>query len=332
MRTVPMATLSSQRRTGRPPPASKTRPLSPLVTYACPRCLYALLFIRCLALFFILGFLFVGSKDIIPSSQIAHLTSLNFIVLIPNYRLCPQISARDGAFADTRSALEFACDTLPSLLQSSHGIAADGTRVAAMGNSSGGTLALHLVSQPRPPQAIAAFYPSLYISEPDNTAHKPYAGFPGAPDYTASPDNEDALYNRPSNKQVSAFPLALPGTPPKPRNLWQLSHLRKGTWIQALQPDGDFAALDPCRTFKEVGEKWSRTVFVQGDKDDLPGSGIAYVERAVRDLEEAGARKVRVEKVVGAGHMFDMLPGNAVGEGEVGERVMRALEFLRENV
>ena len=272
-----------------------------------------------------------GSKDIIPQSELAYLTSRNFLVLIPNYRLCPQVSARDGAFADTVSALDFARDALPSQL-SAQNVNVDPTRIVAMGQSAGGTLSLHLASQPNPPKAVAAFYPSLYLSDPESTMHKPYAAWAGMPTYEPTPENEDALWNRPSGAQVSAFPLAPPGTVPKPRNVWQMSTLKTGTFMSAIQPDGDYKAIDPSTKFAERGKEWPPTMIVQGDKDDVPGSGLSYMEQAVRDLKDAGAKKVELEVVQGAPHGFDMFPGNGVGEGEKGASVKRALDFLRAEV
>ena len=113
--------------------------------------------------------------------------------------------------------------------------------------------------------------------------------------------------------------------------------------MRAVQPDGDYEAIDPCVHFKdkERAVKWPPTVFVQGDADDVPGSGIESVERAVEELrgvgvgagmgelKGAGVGRVEVVVVRGAGHMFDLAPGNEVGVGEMGASVKRALDFLR---
>lgn len=284
-----------------------------------------------IALIFHAGAFMVGSKDMIPPSEIAYLTSLNFLVLIPNYRLCPQVTARDGAFADVVSALDFARDALPSQL-SAQNVKVDPSRIVAMGQSAGGTLAFHLASQPNSPNAVAAFYPSLYLSDPESTMHKPYATWADMPTYEPTPENEDALWNRPSGAQVSAFPMTPPGTAPKPRAVWQLSSFKTGIFMSTVQPDGDYEAIDPSTKFAEKGKEWPPTIIVQGDKDDVPGSGVAYMGHAVRDLKEAGAKKVELAVVPGAVHGFDMEPGNGVGEGEKGVIVKRALDFLRAEV
>lgn len=279
------------------------------------------------------GGLTVGSHSIIPASQISYLVSLGFVVVVPNYRLCPQVTAFDGAYVDTASALTWCKDDLPGLLQEEHHVFIDGARIAAMGHSAGGTLALWLGSQNDPPQAIANFYPSLYLSSTETTGHKPYPGFAAVPDFQDTEANIDALMNRPSEEQISVFPMAFPGQPPEPRTIWLLSHLKHGTWLSAAQPNGDYKAIDPCVHFADKGKSWPPTMFVQGDKDDLPGSNLEYVERAISELKNAGASKIELEKVEGASHMFDMQPDAAVGQGgRKAEAVKAALDFLRENV
>lgn len=105
--------------------------------------------------------------------------------------------------------------------------------------------------------------------------------------------------------------------------------------MSAIQPDGDYEAIDPCVYFKtmaldtEKGSKWPPTMFVQGDADDVPGSGVVGVEKAVKELRGAGAVRVEAEIVRGAGHLFDLAPGNEV---EKAVSVKRALDFLRECV
>lgn len=219
---------------------------------------------------------------------------------------------------------------MPSLLKDSHDVAVDLTRLAVMGQSCGGTLALWLATQPDPPRAIASFYPSLYISDASSNVHQPYAGFEAVPEFESTPANLDAVYNPPGGVQLSSFPLPLPGTTPQLRHHWFFTQLRSGNWVRAIQPDGNWDIIDPCVHFAEKAEKWPPTMFVQGDKDDIPGSGIGPVERAVAELERAGAANVKIERVQGQPHGFDMFPGAGVQDsGRSGEAVKSALDFLR---
>lgn len=98
-------------------------------------------------------------------------------------------------------------------------------------------------------------------------------------------------------------------------------------------PDGNVELIDQCQKFAEVGHRWPPTIFVQGDKDDLPGSGIACAERAVTEWKAAGAKRVEVEPVVGVSHVFDLLPD--VGTTDLGPKwqtVMKGLDFLSQSV
>lgn len=198
-----------------------------------------------------------------------------------------------------------------------------------MGHSAGGTLALWLATQPDPPRAIASFYASLYLSDKTSSLHQPSAAFEHIPHFESTPANLDAVFHPPGGAQLSSFPLSLPGTTPQLRHRWLFAQLRNGTFLPAIQPDGNYDIIDPCAHFATKGKLWPPTIFVQGDKDVVPGSNIALVERAAAELEAAGAN-VKVEMVQGQPHAFDMFPGASVQDpGRKGEAVKSALDFLR---
>ena len=255
-------------------------------------------------------------------------------MVIPNYRLCPQVDALNGAYADTDDAYAWVRESLPSLMQAPHKVTVDPTKSAAMGHSAGGTLALHLASMgSEAVRATVALYPSLYLSDPSTTAYKPYnkPPFNLFPDY--EPTAEDWKSIVPDGVQVSEAALAVPGTKPASRNLWQLDILKHGRLMQVLSPDGNTRAIDPCVRFEEVGKAWPPTMFVSPELDDVPGSGPALIERAVAELKEAGAPSVRVQSVTGQLHMFDMPP--AVGTSDLDQKwqaVEKALNFLVEHL
>lgn len=281
-----------------------------------------------------MGGYMVGAADVVPKPQIGHLATKGFVVVVPNYRLCPQVTAWTGAFGDTASCLTWCRHSLPSLMSQSYGVPVDATRITAMGHSGGATLALWLAAEhPRLIKGVAAFYPSLYISDKSTTAHKPYGGFAAIPLPENATSAEFVASFCPPDKQIAEAPLARPGTKPAPRNQWQLAVLKNGSFMQTLVPDGKFELIDPCVSFSAVGAQWPPTIFVQGDKDDVPGSGIAYVERAVQELKAAGAKKVEVERVAGESHVFDLPPD--VGTTDLGPKwqsVVKGLDFLTQCV
>lgn len=80
----------------------------------------------------------------IPASQIKVLVDMGFVVVTPEYRLCPQVSLYDGPIEDTKDCFLWAKQELPGLL-GKEGVSVDPTSVVAIGYSCGGNLVLHLV-------------------------------------------------------------------------------------------------------------------------------------------------------------------------------------------
>lgn len=98
-----------------------------------------------------------GSKDIIPRMQIASLCHMGFVAVVPNYRLCPQISLYDGPVTDSLDCLEWTASSMPAILRKEPNyVEVDTGRIVLMGHSSGGSLALLAVRLP-----LSADMPSL---------------------------------------------------------------------------------------------------------------------------------------------------------------------------
>lgn len=270
----------------------------------------------------------VGSSEMIPKPQINHLAAQNFAVVIPNYRLAPQVTAKN-AFADSVEAYEWATKQLPEVLKSEHGVELESENVVAYGHSSGGTLSLHLASCKRL-KAVTAFYPSLFGSDTSTSAHKPCTvpPFGAMPDF--EPSTEDWAEISPKGKQISEAALAAPGTIPRPRNKWQMNIIKHGEWMGVVAADGDYAAIDPMT---RLSESWAPTMIVQGELDNVPGSSLELAQRAEKEMKAAGLKEVRLEVVPGEYHMFDLPP--MVGTSELGPKwraVVEGLDWLVNHV
>ncbi|KAK5132243.1 hypothetical protein LTR08_009231 [Meristemomyces frigidus] len=272
------------------------------------------------------GGLIVGSSEMIPHAQTAYLSAHNFLVVAPNYRLAPQATAAE-AFADCEEAYDWATTALPAALAAAHALLqVDTSRVVAYGHSFGGTLALH-VGGAKNVKAVTAFYPSLFLADATSAAHAPARAplFATAADF--APSKADWAAIAPAATQLCEAPLALPGTTvPEPRNKWQMHLLKHGQWLSTLQPDGEYAVLNPLT---RVRAQWPPVLIVQSAADEVPGSNVGLARRAEAEMRAAGVAEVRVVVVEGEGHMFD-LPAS-VGTTDLGARwgaVVEGLEWL----
>lgn len=103
--------------------------------------------------------------------QIKTLLDRGFLPISVDYRLCPEVNLSQGPMTDACDALAWARSQLPHLDRARPDIQPDSDRVAAMGWSSGGQLAMTLAyTAParglQAPDAILAFYcPSNFEAE-----------------------------------------------------------------------------------------------------------------------------------------------------------------------
>ncbi|KAK5697128.1 hypothetical protein LTR17_023992 [Elasticomyces elasticus] len=274
------------------------------------------------------GGLLVGSSEMIPRVQTEYLCSKSFVVIAPNYRLVPQVSGRE-ALADCVHAYDWATTELSEAMQKEYGVTLNSSTVMAMGHSSGGTAALHVASR-RSLRAVTAFYPSLFLADTTTSAHKPTSAPPFGIMSDYSPNDEEYASIEPAGVQVSEFQLGGPGIVPQPRNKWQMHIIKHGEWLQKVQPDGDYASIDPLT---RVSVEWPPVMMVQGELDDVPGSSLEMAQRAELKLKDAGVKEVVLEVVPGVKHMFDMPP--SVGSSDLGptwEAVERGLTWLVDHV
>lgn len=114
----------------------------------------------------------MSTRNDIRDDQTEILLEAGFLPVSIDYRLCPEVTLKDGPMQDACHALVWARRVLPTLrFEDYPNVSADGSRVVAVGWSSGGQVAFSLGWTARqmnvaPPQAILAFYCATDYEDP----------------------------------------------------------------------------------------------------------------------------------------------------------------------
>lgn len=108
------------------------------------------------------GHVMLSRQDIRPR-QTQMLINRGFIPISIDYRLCPEVTLFEGPMTDVADALAWIRTRLPKLRLSRSDVRVDGNLVAAIGWSTGGTLAMSLAWNSlhrgtSPPEVILALY------------------------------------------------------------------------------------------------------------------------------------------------------------------------------
>jgi acetyl esterase/lipase len=94
------------------------------------------------------GAFMLGHSRMVSLPQVNDCLERGWIVLVPNHRLCPGVNLLEGPMQDIRDLLSWVYDGhLDAVLNEQGAYRADLLNVAAFGTSSGGHLALGLVSE-----------------------------------------------------------------------------------------------------------------------------------------------------------------------------------------
>ncbi|KAF2159452.1 hypothetical protein M409DRAFT_30070 [Zasmidium cellare ATCC 36951] len=288
--------------------------------------------LRPIALVFHAGGFMAGDAETTPKVQKEYLANRGFLVVVPEYRLLPQVTGKQ-IYQDAEDSYSWATEIIPAALKSEHGVEIDPKRVVVMGHSSGGTLALHIGSlHIDVVKAVTAFCPALFFADPNNTAHFPTSvpPFDGIPDCTPTEEQRAAI--SPPGKQISAAPFVFgrkEGEAIPVRVLWQASVFKRGQWTRHLSPDGDFVSLDPMA---RVDAKWPPTMIIHGVDDFVPGRDVEIVKRAEKVLKDAGV-KSEVRLVDDAGHLFDHVASvGTTDQGSKWKEAVAGLDWLSSHV
>lgn len=144
------------------------------------------------------GAFMLGHSRMVSLPQVEDCLGRGWIVVVPNHRLCPGVNILEGPMQDIRDLLTWIQDGQLDSILSTHGYRADLDNIAAFGTSSGGHLALSLVS--------------THLNIPTNLVNKPRASMFPNPSRQFSPFT--ALYTS----------LTRPGEPHSPT--WRRSFPR----------------------------------------------------------------------------------------------------------
>ncbi|RYO85581.1 hypothetical protein DL766_006517 [Monosporascus sp. MC13-8B] len=222
----------------------------------------------------------VGNKDLVSKGVIECLVvEMGMIAVVANYRLCPSLSVWEGPVTDAKACLAWVHDTLPGTLAKDEKVAVDVERIAAIGFSAGGALALLLAAEKHKPIACLTFYGELYWSDP--VWSQPKAALAGLP--VVGKDLYDRVYDE---GIVVAAPSTRGPTGPdmtKPRNAWLLTSIKEGWWLKEVVRDGDYARIDPANLF---GPEFPPTAFIHGTADIVCPQTMS--EKAYESLKEHG--------------------------------------------
>lgn len=112
----------------------------------------------------------IMSRTAIRPWQTSLLIEHNVLPISIDHRLCPKVNFVDGPMEDTRDALTWVRNNLP-VIASKHDISTDPGRIAVIGWSTGGHLAMSTAwtttdAGLEPPKVVLNFYgPSTFESE-----------------------------------------------------------------------------------------------------------------------------------------------------------------------
>lgn len=247
----------------------------------------------------------LGSYDMVNEDQIRDCISRNWIVVVPNHRLCPQVSLLEGPITDCRDLLAWIYnggldDAIPS--------GTDGTtyrldldHVFAFGTSSGGTLALTLgFDVPRPVAGILDLYGPCDFADPFWTREIPEL-------MDMLPVNlTDEFLQRVYEDRVVPVEggVSLEGQAPgmpnfeDPRQAFAWSCIARGQVLKAVYPCGDWDKVDPIRN---VSLSFPPTFILHGAEDKMVPVDLS--RRLYATLLGHGIH-CEMREVPGEGHTF----------------------------
>lgn len=302
------------------------------------------------------GHVMLSRKDIRPA-QTQTLLDAGFLPVSIDYRLCPEVTLQDGPMRDVCDALTWCRTILPTLQLRRPDIKVDGSRVVAVGWSTGGHLALTLgftapLVGTQPPNATLAFYcpcdyedpfwnrPNLPFGQKDETADKNLLQY----------DLLEGVYDHPItayNPEPAKRALGGWMAPSDPRSRIALYMNWKGRSLRVLlnglssrktprETDSEdpidglpepsleqIQSVSPLAQIKR-GAYQVPTFIIHGTEDDLiPWQQASRTHEALQQQGVAG--EIRI--VEGAVHLYDLYHSYDKNENAV-RAIQEGYEFL----
>jgi acetyl esterase/lipase len=252
------------------------------------------------------GALIFGDRGMLPAEERERYLQAGLAVVSIDYRLAPETKL-DGILEDLDAAHSW-------LRRDGPGLGLDPERLAVVGHSAGGYLALVAGVRFRPrPRAIVSFYgygdiAGEWYSRPD-------------PGYLRGP----AVSEREAERAVGREPVAQ-GDEVRRFDYYRYARQR-GLWPRVVtghEPDREPRAFDPWCPVRNVTAEFSPTLLLHGDRDeDVPYARSVEMARA---LESAGVAHELVT-LPGLGHVFD-LEGPGTKDPAVARAFDRTVAFL----
>lgn len=245
-----------------------------------------------------------GSRERVVPEQISALSDHGYAVISIDYRLAPETKL-PSIVEDVRDALSWVLDDCPGLF------AIDPDRVAVLGRSAGGYLALLSGTFVRKPKAIVSYFGFGDLLDDLGCTPSPYHASLGEV-------AEERAYECVGRN-------ATPGSGEERLPLYIYCR-QQGIWArEAIGPNPDDRLLKEYSPIYNLDSDYPPTLLLHGDED----KDIDYVEsvKVASALTRAGVEN-KLITIPGLGHSFDREMGNSC----VRESLESMLSFLRANV
>ena len=298
------------------------------------------------------GHVMFTKKEVNPK-QVKLLLDQGFLPVSIEYRFCPEINILEGPMTDACDALLWARHQLPHLKLNCPGLRVDGTKVAVVGWSTGGHLAMTTAFTSRqkgiqPPDAILAFYcPTDYESEwwtrpiypipGQQSPDTPYDLLEGVQDEPIASHYPKTNINYPGmlmsledprwrfvlhmNWRAQHLPVLLNGLPSK-RRLLTTGQSPDSFYRMPMPSKERIQAISPMSQIVK-GNYRTPTYLIHGTADDL--IPWEHSQRVVDGLRERGVES-GIEVLDGVEHLFDTFSDKGW------EEIQRAYRWLARQI